>query len=198
MSQKIKPDPEKYCAHCGTRLTRKRFASGVLESLLHFGRRKFCDQKCMARAFDARPSRSADASTSRYHARKMVPPGPCSICGKPDAMDVHHRDGNFTNNRPENLQRICRGCHTHHHRPKGSCVICGDPVKGHGYCDMHYQRFKKHGDPLVVKDNQFVPARMDMMPNPTRTCAVPGCTAKYHANGYCSRHAQQARRGKLP
>jgi len=27
-------------------------------------------------------------------------------------------------------------------------------VKGLGFCEKHYQRFKKHGDPLVVKVNQ--------------------------------------------
>lgn len=68
-----KPDPLKHCEHCGILLARKRFKSGVLESLLHFGRRKFCDQKCMAAAFDARPSQSEDWSTSHYHARKLVP-----------------------------------------------------------------------------------------------------------------------------
>ena len=46
-----KPDPVQHCVHCGALLARKRMANGVLESLLHFGRRKYCDQKCMAAAF---------------------------------------------------------------------------------------------------------------------------------------------------
>lgn len=149
-----KPDPLKHCEHCAARLRRKRYPNGALESLLHFGRRKFCDQKCMAAAFDARPSRSEDWSTSHYHARKEVPLGPCSICGKPDATDVHHKDGNHLNNSRRNLVRICRSCHIRHHRPRASCVICGKPVKGHGYCDKHYQRFKKYGNPFAVKVNQ--------------------------------------------
>ena len=149
-----KPDPIKHCEHCSKLLERKRSPSGALESLLHFGRRKFCDQKCMGAAFDARPSRSVDWSTSHYHARKLVPAGPCETCGKPAATDVHHRDGDHTNNSRDNLERICRSCHIRHHRPKGSCTICGAPVKGLGFCEKHYQRFKKHGDPLVVKVNQ--------------------------------------------
>jgi endogenous inhibitor of DNA gyrase (YacG/DUF329 family) len=112
----------------------------------------------MGAAFDARPSRSVDWSTSHYHARKEVPSGPCSICGKPDATDVHHKDGNHLNNSRANLVRICRSCHIRHHRPKGSCIICGKPVKGLGYCDKHYQRFKKYGDPLLVKVNQHTKA----------------------------------------
>lgn len=154
-----KQDPLKHCEHCGIRLERKRSANGVLESLLHFSRRKFCDRKCMAAAFDARPSRSEGWSVTHYHARKLVPAGPCRTCGKPDAMDVHHRDGDHRNNSPENLERICRGCHIRHHQPKGCCKICGKPMKGLGYCDKHYQRFKKHGDPLAVKGNQHTGLR---------------------------------------
>ena len=34
-----------------------------------------------------------------------------------------------------------------------TCKIekCGRPHKGHGYCDPHYQRVLKHGDPLASK-----------------------------------------------
>ena len=154
-----KPTPEKFCAHCATQLQRKRLSNGGLESLLHFGRRKFCDQKCMAAGFDARPSQSADWSTSHYHARKLVPHGPCETCGKPDARDVHHKDGNHLNNSRANLERICRGCHIRHHRPRASCKICGAPAKGLGFCDKHYQRFKKHGDAHAVKPNQHGPVQ---------------------------------------
>lgn len=40
------------------------------------------------------------------------------------------------------------------HKPRASCATCGNPQKGLGYCDKHYQRFKKWGDPLAVKRNQ--------------------------------------------
>lgn len=154
-----KPDPEKYCEHCGKKLERKRQRNGSLESLLHFGRRKFCDRTCTAAAFDARPSRSVDWETTHWHARKLVPPGPCSKCGKPDASDVHHKDGDHTNNDPSNLTRLCRSCHMLEHSRKRLCVVCGKPQKGHGYCDKHYQRWKKWGDPLIVKANQHTKAQ---------------------------------------
>jgi hypothetical protein len=35
------------------------------------------------------------------------------------------------------------------------------PAKGLGLCDRHYQRFKKHGDPLAVKTNQHKPVEFD-------------------------------------
>ena len=77
------------------------------------------------------------------------------------------------------------------------CIVCGKPMKGLGYCELHYQRFKKYGNPLMMKDNQFVPVRLDTEANPTRVCLVEGCPRPYHANGYCSMHAQRARRGTL-
>lgn len=30
------------------------------------------------------------------------------------------------------------------------CSECDQFAKGHGYCDKHYQRWKKHGDPHIV------------------------------------------------
>jgi hypothetical protein len=42
-------------------------------------------------------------------------------------------------------------------REKGTCSICDQPVKGLGYCTKHYQRFRKHGDPLAVRSNQYSP-----------------------------------------
>lgn len=157
MPRPMKPTPYKTCDHCSTKLERKRFPNGSLESLLHFGRRKFCDQACMGKAFDGRHRADVGWSTSHYHARKLVPHGPCETCGKPEARDVHHKDGNHLNNSRENLERICRSCHSRHHRPKGSCTLCGKPQKGLGYCEKHYQRFKRHGDPLAVKVNQHHP-----------------------------------------
>lgn len=34
---------------------------------------------------------------------------------------------------------------------KGIYKICGKPQKGYGYCNKHYIRFKKYGDPLYTK-----------------------------------------------
>lgn len=154
MPMPLKPTPVRYCAECAKKLERKRLPSGDLESLHHFNRRKFCDQRCMAASFDRRHSQDVGWSTAHYHARKIVPMGPCSRCAKPQAHDVHHKDGNHLNNSPENLERICRSCHNLVHKQKGSCAICGKPQKGLGYCSKHLQRLKRHGDPHLVKVNQ--------------------------------------------
>jgi hypothetical protein len=67
-------------------------------------------------------------------------------------------------------------------------------MKGLGYCDMHYQRFKKYGDPLLVKDNQFSPIRTDREKNPIRTCRMTDCGRTVHAHGLCGMHAMRQRR----
>jgi len=161
MAMPTKPTPEKYCAYCGARLERKRFRSGVLESLLHFNRRKFCGFHCMALAFDAvPPALSIGASTAHYHARIAVAQGPCEVCGKTDALDVHHKDGDYRNHVVSNLMRICRSCHLKTHRARSSCMVCGKPQKGLGYCEKHYQRFRKYGNPLMFKRNQYDPVHL--------------------------------------
>src|SRR5690606_35336733 len=87
--------------------------------------------------------------TSRAKAQYLIPKGSCEICGKENALDVHHKDENPLNNSLENLQRLCRSCHIKIHRSK-TCSIrsCHQKHKGRGYCDKHYQRYKKYGNPL--------------------------------------------------
>lgn len=163
MPARKKPTPEKYCEFCGKRLERKRLPNGDLEYLIHFNRRKYCNQICMGKAFDAKPVKDDPAwMTAHHHARKICPRGPCVKCGRPMASDVHHKDENFQNNSPANLERICRSCHIRLHRKQNFCSVCGKPAKGLGYCDKHYQRFKKYGDPFMFKRNQHSPlTRLD-------------------------------------
>lgn len=181
MPQQIKPDPEKYCEQCGQRLARKRWSDGVLESLLHFGRRKFCNLECAWQNFRDRPEKEVVAHHSAHaRARRIVSPGPCEICGKPDALDVYHKSGNWTDNSLENLMRVCRSCHIKTHRRAKSCVVCGKPQKGLGYCNMHYVRFKVTGDPLKTK----IP--------PRKKCLA--CGEMANARGLCGKHYMQAKR----
>ncbi len=176
--------PEKCCQYCSKKLERKRLPNGDLEYLIHFNRRKYCDRFCMARAFEERPKKDDPGwSTAHYHARKIVKSGPCERCGSPNALDAHHKDGNWRNNLPENLERICRSCHNKVHRERQSCKICGKPQKGLGYCNKHYLRFKRHGDPLMVKRAR----RMK--------CEICGELA--HAKGLCGKHYMQAKRAGL-
>lgn len=151
MAMPRKPDPYKTCEHCGKQLHRKRFANGVLESMHDFQRRQFCDVKCAA-AHNVGKTRTDTPSwmTAHYHARKICPPGSCAICGTDGVTEVHHKNGDWRDNDPSNLVRVCRSCHVKLHHRKGVCKICGKPMKGLGYCEKHYQRFKKYGDPFMT------------------------------------------------
>jgi hypothetical protein len=175
-----KPTPIKFCASCGEQLNRKTQPSGRLEALLHFGRRKFCDQACMAVGFTGRFKTLVLPAEGRYRARTIRRRTVCEQCGATWGLDVHHKDENPLNNDPENLIVLCRSCHLKRHKTKTNCSICGLPTKGHGYCDKHYQRFKRHGDPLAYK----IP--------PRKACSVCGVPA--HAKGMCGKHYMETKR----
>lgn len=60
---------------------------------------------------------------------------------------------------------------------------CERPHQGRGFCNMHYQRYWKYGDPLQDR------------PAPTlRRCSVVGCDQPHEALGYCRSHYDRLRR----
>lgn len=83
------------------------------------------------------------------------------------------------------------------HRSGKRCLLCDQPHKGLGYCDKHYQRLKKWGDPELVKVNQATPLMREGETTTPKVCLVEGCGLPMHAKGHCSKHAQQAKRGTL-
>lgn len=40
----------------------------------------------------------------------------CVKCGGWDNLQVHHKNGNHKDNRPENLQWLCINCHSREHK----------------------------------------------------------------------------------
>lgn len=156
-----KPTPQKYCTYCGALLERKRY-NGRLEDLSTFNRRKYCGRECMKRAFVKKDATNQNWEDSHHSARMIAymieeREKVCEICGSKQNVDVHHKDGNYRNNTSKNLVLVCRSCHNKLHRQKSVCTICGKPVKGHGYCNMHYIRWKKYGDPLVYQGQKVSP-----------------------------------------
>lgn len=51
---------------------------------------------------------------------------------------------------------------------------CATRVKGAGLCEKHYERLKKHGDPLYVRT--------------PRTCDIPNCGKPHKGRGLCEVH----------
>jgi hypothetical protein len=75
-----------------------------------------------------------------------------------------------------------------------TCAIegCDRPVRGHGWCHMHYQRWRRHGDPLTVFDGRLPvlrpgdgDPRHGKRSSYVKGCACDECTAAeriYKAN----------------
>jgi hypothetical protein len=158
--------PSKTCEFCGTSFNRKRHSNGKLEASTHYNRRKFCSLGCAAK-HNGQAQRRPVVGWGRL-GRLLLEPGSCVRCGSPKG-EVHHKDENWQNNRAENLERLCRSCHMKEHNPSAPCTVGGCPntvtwtngkrnIGGRGMCSKHYQRWKKWGDPLVVKVNQHTPA----------------------------------------
>jgi len=140
MAMPMKPTPHKCCTTCGGQLFRKRMPNGSIESPWHFSRRKYCSRECSAAGSRGKPQKdTVNIRGYRYRARVASLQNSCSDCGKQGKLDVHHINGNPTDNSPVNLCTLCRGCHMKRHRPERICDVpnCGRKRSGHGLCDMH-------------------------------------------------------------
>ena len=65
----------------------------------------------------------------------------------------------------------------------GKCSVdgCCDKARKRGWCEFHYERWRKHGDPLLG-----VPRRNP--PNSQGECSVVGCENKAVARHLCNKH----------
>jgi 5-methylcytosine-specific restriction endonuclease McrA len=90
----------------------------------------------------------------------------CQRCGaQTERLHAHHKQ--VWNAAPElrfdvsNGETLCPTCHSRTHaKIQSHCVICGKAQVAHGYCSKHYQRWKKYGDPFVVKNRWSPPRRI--------------------------------------
>lgn len=68
---------------------------------------------------------------------------------------------------------------------EATCAIdgCERPVSKRGWCNAHYLRWYRHGDPLAGG----APRLAD------KVCSVEGCERRHYARGWCSSHWQKWR-----
>lgn len=72
--------------------------------------------------------------------------------------------------------------------PKPACIVdeCDRPVKSRGYCNAHYLKLMRRGDPTVCLRAPRV-ARVG-------ECPVDGCVSPVHCGGYCGMHYSRMKR----
>ena len=154
MGRKIKETPLRYCQYCGVKLERKIFSNGRLEDVAVFCKRKYCNRLCMRKDWLKKEKGNQTYRNAHITAQKIneliLHKTVCENCGKIGKLDVHHIDNDYQNNEPSNLMVLCRSCHNKEHKKKGVCIICGEPMVGLGYCNKHYLRYRKYGDPLYI------------------------------------------------
>lgn len=157
----MKKNIEKYCKYCNKKLERKRF-NGRLEDFTVFKKRKYCNRECMKKDYlkigNYNQTYSNSHTTARNINKLILKKNKCEFCGSKNNLDIHHKDGNWQNNNLDNLICLCRSCHTKLEKNKNKkvCIICGKKNKAFGYCNKHYIRYKKYGNPLFVYGKEEV------------------------------------------
>lgn len=109
----LKATEPKVCAWCSTLFDRKRYPNGRLEDYGVFQRRRFCSLSCGTSWQHASTTAPTDAA-SRKRAMRFTGER-CDSCGFSGDLTIHHCDGDPKNNQPENLQTLCRSCHSFWH-----------------------------------------------------------------------------------
>lgn len=120
----------KCCDECGQSFSRPR-RRGYQISHADWIARRFCSSAChrdalarsnaeRARAGEHPAWKGDEAGRAAGNARARaiyIDLGGCNRCDEP-AEVRHHRNEDTLNNAPENIEFLCRACHTEHHRPE--------------------------------------------------------------------------------
>lgn len=61
---------------------------------------------------------------------------------------------------------------------------CTNKIFGHGYCNKHYKRWRKHGSPDIVLDSR----------RPKRVCYVDKCQKPCKGRGLCVSHLNRLKK----
>ena len=125
-------------------------------------------------------------------------PIPICDCQLGELYHVHHKDGDHSNNNPENLEALHPKEHVHHHNPKGRCHVegCNSKSGKRGlmswplgsdelYCPAHHRQLRVFGKitNTVLKHGGRKKKWV--------ICKVEGCGSEGYSLGYCVRHYYQ-------
>jgi hypothetical protein len=73
-------------------------------------------------------------------------------------------------------------------QPAGPCAVedCQRRSRTRGFCNKHYQRFYRYGDPLYVKRHRYGE-------RPRPACSADDCDQLAACKGMCRKHYQRTR-----
>ncbi len=77
---------------------------------------------------------------------------------------------------------------SHQSQNKKKCSVdgCDIPARSNGYCNTHYQRWRRNGDPEVDRRKT------------AKQCSVKGCYRMCVGHGYCNTHYMRFKRHGSP
>ena len=138
--------------------------------------------------------RAAHANIERQ--RGKAAEHPCADCGQPaeqwaydgsDPAALLSSLGYAYSLDAERYRPLCRPCHAAFDHPLADCAVdgCERKVRARGWCFTHYMRWKRNGDPEVVR------RRREMQP--ARQCVADGCERQAMASDRCPTHYRQLR-----
>lgn len=154
MPQRIKPTPPRFCAFCSGKMERNQWG-WRLEDMGVFLRRLYCNRACMANGMRT-PEETQSRNYLTKKARRYLKSA-CVSCGTTRRLAIHHKDRDWRNNDPTNLETLCSACHISlHHaagdispkREKPPCAYCAKPSYRAGTCNTCRTRIRRHGDPF--------------------------------------------------
>ena len=104
LAKQAKKTESKTCLKCGKKFNRRRFGKR-LEDYTRWKARKYCSKQCNY-------IREPISHKTTFHrlARTFLEDS-CNHCGSMENLDVHHKDRNYKNNDPKNLETLCHSCH---------------------------------------------------------------------------------------
>ena len=187
--------PDRFCEACKRLMPVHYKADGVRTTgrARHLSRR-FCSRQCQGVAMML--SSAYTPGASRVQARKYViakhAPTTCGRCGEKKPIDIHHIDENPLNNRPENLEILCRKCHLRHHRDqeklrRPKCRFC-DSISTHRVgqvCDKCWMNVRYNGS-LELNKEVFQGSRATF-----RRCRRDKCNKRAMGNKkFCHAHQE--------
>lgn len=96
----------------------------------------------------------ATKNVKRKRAERRYEMGPCERCGQP-GHDRHHLDGDPGNNRPDNVEILCRSCHMQADGRMDQLLAAGRRIHQRARERTHC----KNGHPLTPENTYIPPSR---------------------------------------